>query len=393
MALDGRNVAKTTVTLTVKGKKAGPIANIKGAYAALVKSPDAIEFICENDGIKDSGIAELISVAANTDSSTIGATTYVIADEESECAESMTILVLGADTDASSRLAGLLTEYIEQAQGNIVAEWGEHSLDVMSGRTFVGADYDVIYNQRLKNKTLSELYDAVAARKKGLTKEQLAYYESLNISEDVAAQPEDVKTQADIVSVLSSSVSAKFLLIGLFAGVFCMAGIWSAGYVMSSRIRAEDPIEKLFGVAVIGVIPSDREKKHVFGFVDRWIVSIRDRNKRIFSVEEAAALVVSRVKVQSAKDGVSKLVFVGCDIGKNMPVIPESMAGKLKEAGVDAVVLDNVLYDPENTEKLAEMEGAVIVEKAGRTLYSELAEEIEIVKRQQIKILGCVIVE
>ena len=78
---------------------------------------------------------------------------------------------------------------------------------------------------------------------------------------------------------------------------------------------------------------------------------------------------------------------------KNVPDVPQAMADKLKSGVINASVLDNVLYDPANTEKLGEMDGAVIIEKAGRTLYSELTEEIELLKRQQIKILGCVIVE
>ena len=172
-----------------------------------------------------------------------------------------------------------------------------------------------------------------------------------------------------------------------------MAGLWSFLYVVNNRIKSEDPIEKLFKVAVIGVIPSIYENKRVFGFVDKWIISLRDRNKRVFSVDEAISLIVSRVKIQSSKDKVSKLVFVGCDLGKNVPVIPESMAEKLNSADINTSVLDNVLYDPENNEKLGKMDGAVIIEKAGKTLYSELTEEIELLKRQQIRLLGCVIVE
>ena len=172
-----------------------------------------------------------------------------------------------------------------------------------------------------------------------------------------------------------------------------MTAFWSTLYIFSNKLKVEDSIERLFNVSVVGIIPAEYEKKRIFGFVDKCIMSIRDRNKRVFSVDEAVSLVASRIKVQSTKDKVSKLVFVGCDLGKNVPVIPRTMAEKLSSEEIKASVLDNVLYDPENTEKLGEMDGAVIIEKAGKTLYSELAEEIELLKRQQIKILGCVIVE
>ena len=120
---------------------------------------------------------------------------------------------------------------------------------------------------------------------------------------------------------------------------------------------------------------------------------IRDHNKRHFSTEEAVSLAVSRAKIQGEKSGISKLALIGCGMEKNMGGIPDSMAAKLAESEIQAVVIDNVLYNSESVEQIGGMDGAVIVEKAGCTLYKEIADEIELLKRQEIKLLGCIIVE
>ncbi len=400
MALDGYNVAKTGIMLTVKGKGYDKVANIAKAYRDMAAGTGAVEYICASEGINDTGITELISVDPAPVNS-VGATSncigdvnnWVCGDDESECVIPIYIEVMGKDTDASERMADLLLEYLNQAKSDVASNMGEHSLIVLSRNTTVGIDSTVLNKQNTNYSTLSRLGDTVAAQKKALSADQLAYYKntlSNNDTDDAAEADSDVSSGP---TGIHSFISLKMIAIGLFAGVFCMAGLWVVLYVFNNRIKSEDPIENLFKIAVIGMIPAEYEKKRLFGFVDRWIISIRDRNKRIFSVDEAVSLIVSRVKVQSSKDEVSKLVFIGCDLSKNVPDVPLAMADKLKSGDINASVLDNVLYDPENTEKLGEMDGAVIIEKAGRTLYSELTEEIELLKRQQIKILGCVIVE
>ena len=52
-----------------------------------------------------------------------------------------------------------------------------------------------------------------------------------------------------------------------------------------------------------------------------------------------------------------------------------------------------MIYDAEAMEKLGGIRGAVLVEKAGSTLYTEIAQELELLKRQEIMALGGVVVE
>ena len=55
--------------------------------------------------------------------------------------------------------------------------------------------------------------------------------------------------------------------------------------------------------------------------------------------------------------------------------------------------MDNVLYNAEMMEKVDAVSGVVLVEKGGSTLYNEIANELELLKRQEITVLGGIIVE
>lgn len=407
MSLDGKNVAKTGVTLVVKGKRIECIKNIADTYRNIIVSRGAVRYICENEGIQDTGITELIITSTNTNKNNetnvkADVATYEVSDAEVDFSESIYFEVLGKDVESSERIANLIIDYLKQTHGDVSTNLGEHSLMVMSKDTTIGVDVDIINRQGVYARTLSDLYDIVDRQQKNLTEEQLALYNALEggaLNENSISNASDANDQ--IIETVTGNandasrphVDIKYSLLGMMGGVFCMACIWAALYVFSNRLKPEDPYEKLFGIGVMGMIPSENGKKRILGFIDRLIIEIRDHNKRRFSVDEALSLIVSRVKVQSAKDKISKLALIGCDMEKNVPMIPSTMAKKLEEDDVYTVVLDNVLYNPENTEKLGDIEGVVIVEKAGKTLYSELAGEIELLKRQQIKLLGLVIVE
>ena len=71
----------------------------------------------------------------------------------------------------------------------------------------------------------------------------------------------------------------------------------------------------------------------------------------------------------------------------------ESLKAALEEEQIRVTVLDNVLYDAEAMEKVDAMQGAVLVEKAGSTLYNEINDELALLKRQEILVLGGIIVE
>ncbi len=62
-------------------------------------------------------------------------------------------------------------------------------------------------------------------------------------------------------------------------------------------------------------------------------------------------------------------------------------------SGLEVTVFNNVLYDAEAMERLGGIESAVLVETTDVTLYDEIWKELELLRRQEIETLGCVVVE
>lgn len=104
-------------------------------------------------------------------------------------------------------------------------------------------------------------------------------------------------------------------------------------------------------------------------------------------------LAFAAVKIATVKNGVNNICLMGCNMSAGSDQVCESLKAALEKEQINVTLLDNVLYDAEAMEQMNVMQGAVLVEKAGSTLYNEVTSELELLKRQGITVLGGIIVE
>ena len=174
----------------------------------------------------------------------------------------------------------------------------------------------------------------------------------------------------------------------LFAFVYAM--ILAMGYIFNTKVRASDELQQIYGIPQIGLVVKEPGKKL---FMDKWIDSLRNYGKRKFTAEQSMKLAFAAIKIAAVKNGQNSICLIGCNMNAGAGKVCESLKAALEEEQIRVTVLDNVLYDAEAMEKVDTMQGAVLVEKAGSTLYNEINDELALLKRQEILVLGGIIVE
>lgn len=199
--------------------------------------------------------------------------------------------------------------------------------------------------------------------------------------------------QAMAESVPEPALSLKYVLLGMILFAFIYVFYLFLKYILSSRLRAADEVQVLYGTAQLGKIPRDTGKKKVFAVVDDLIVKLRDRNKRVFSYEEAVGLAAVAVRMSARKNDLNKVFCIGCNMQEPRLQVAQAIQADLQEADLEMTVLNNVLYNQEALEQLQDAKGAFLLEQAGETLYDEIARELELLRRQEIAVLGIVVVE
>ena len=387
MQLDPLDIAQTELVYRIRAEDESLAQRLGTVYKNIVSGVGLYDWVEQQTGIAAEYAVELISVS--TDPAIFvgnGAQNIGIGSD------SLKVTVIQKDEETCGQLAAAVSSYLEQQQKNLAKELGNHELILLSETSGKTMSTDVMSRQVDYGNQVSDLRTRIASAKAGFTADQQQYYDLLTWEEENKEATLDQKdTMAEEPPVLASpSVSKKYALLGAVLFAFVYAGILFLVYIFNSKIRISDELQSLYHIPQIGVVVKDSKKKFI---LDKWVDDLRHYGKRKFDAEQSMELAFAAVKIAAVKNKLNTICLMGCNLSAGAGSVCENLKTALEKEGINVTVLDNVLYNAESMEKVDAMAGVVLVEKAGSTLYNEIANELALLKRQDIAVLGGIIVE
>ena len=386
MQLDPLNIAQTELVYRIQAEDESLAQRLGTVYENIVDSVGLYDWVEQQTGIDAAYAAELISVNTNLE-------IFVNKDVQNVGigSDSLKVTVIQKDEETCGQLAAAVSSYIEQQQ-NLAKELGNHELVLLSETSGKTISTDVMDRQIDYGNQVSDLRAGIVSAKAEFTADQQQYYDLLTWEEETKeAEVDQEDTTTEVQPVLASpSVSKKYVLLGAVLFAFVYAGILFLAYIFNSKIRVSDELQSLYHIPQIGVVVKDSKKKFI---LDKWVDDLRHYGKRKFDAEQSMELAFAAVKIAAVKNKLNTICLMGCNLEAGAGSVCENLKTALEKEGINVTVLDNVLYNAEAMEKIEAMTGVVLVEKAGSTLYNEIANELALLKRQDIAILGCIIVE
>lgn len=384
MQIDPLRVAQTELVYQIQMKDGTADGQLGALYETLINNVGLYNWVSKQVGIDASYVGELISVE-NVSSMAVRSGIWQEVSFGTDCVK---LTIFQTNTDTCQKLAEAVKRYITDQQEELNIEQGEYDLVLVSETIGTAMNKDMLENQIECGQMIVSLQTAMARNKAEFTEEQKRYYELLtweDAEQEVQSEQltEEHYDQAPLIS-------KKYVLFGSVLFAFTYVIIVCIAYIVNPRLRISDELQKLYHIPQIGLIIN--ESSHKF-FLDRWINKVRYCGKRIFSVEQSLELAFAAVKIATVKNGLNSICLMGCNMSAGAGKVCETLKAALEKEQINVIILDNVLYDAESMGKMDAMQGAVLVEKAGSTLYSEIADELELLKRQEIKILGGIIVD
>ncbi|MCM1213712.1 MAG: hypothetical protein NC331_00430 [Lachnospiraceae bacterium] len=383
MLIDPLNAPRATLTFQVVAEDVEIAERIEQVYEDMV--PDGVgQWLAEKtqDGTSEVALSELISSQKEYEekSDTFRVTIYHISEEQ--CLQ----------------LAEKVDEYFQEQQPMLARKMGDHQIQLVAQNFSYVVDRVLLENRQKIQSNMINWRTNAAKLKDAFSAAEWEYYDYLvenKYREDLAGvQQSERETQGvAYVTVIQPSISKKYVLMGMVLFAFIYAFYFFVKYILNNRLRAVDDVVSIYGVPELGVIPVGGGGKKIFSFVDNWILKLRNWNKRSFAAEEAIGLAAVAVKMAAKKENLSEVCCIGCDLKENAVKTAEAIQSILKDADISVKVLDNVLYDQETMEQLLSAKGAFLLERVGGTLYDEISREIELLHRQEIMVLGIIVVE
>lgn len=389
MQLDPLQVAQAELVYQVHTADGTRDSQLGAMYASLLNNIGLYEWVEQQTGLEANYVGELIS-AETVSSLTIQSKTEELQQEMSLGTNCVKVTIQQADTENCTKLADAVKAYIVEQQKKLNSELGSHTIKLVSETTGIAMDRTLMDEQAKCGNNIADLQTKIANAKADFTGEQAQYYELLTWKASEQETQIEQKPGAEEISVPAPAVSKKYVLLGAILFAFVYAAVLCLVYIFNTKVRVSDELQRLYNISQIGLVVRESKRKLL---LDRWADSLRNYGKRKFSAEQSLELAFAAVKIATVKNGVNNICLMGCNMSAGADKVCESLKTALEKEKINVTVLDNVLYDAEAMEQMNAMQGAVLVEKAGSTLYNEVTSELELLKRQDITVLGGIIVE
>lgn len=384
MQMDAYNIPRKELVYKLQVEDMGQSYMLGIVYEDLVNNVSLYQWVEEQTGISATAARELIGVDAKSTEVVLNG-----AQETTFGNDSMKIVITHADEAECEKLAKAVKSYVEKQQELLAQEMGAHELVLLSESSGVIMDTGILDKQINYRNTRLNLLNGIAKAKDAFTKEQQLYYELLTQPEMEVVVEKNAEAPTTVAVPAKLSVSMKYVLIGAVLFAFVYAGILFVMYILNGKLRASDELQNLYRISQLGLIVKESKKQF---FLDKWIEALRNHGKRRFTREQSLALAATAVKISAVKNGLDSICLMGCDLKAGADIVCDNLKAALEKEQIAVMVLDNVIYDAAAMEKLEHIKGVVLVEKAGSTMYQEVAGELELVTRQGIKVLGGIVV-
>lgn len=389
MQLDPLQTVQTELVYQVQTAGDDRDAQFVALYMSLLNNVGLYDWIEQQTGITAGYVSELIATE-NVSYLTIQSKTEELEQEMSLGTNFVKIKILQSDVESCQKMEEAIKAYISEQQKKLNNELGEHTLVLLSETTGTFVDKDLMDDQIKCGNEIASLQTTIAKAKGDFTEEQKQYYEFLTWKgTEHLTQPEQ-NLAVEESSAQVPTISNKYVLLGAVLFAFLYAVILCMAYIFNTRLRSSDELQSLYCIPQIGLIVENSGKKI---FLDKWIDSLHNYGKRKFTAEQSMELAYAAVKIAAVKNGLDSICLMGCNLSAGADKVCEELKATLEKTQIGVTVLNNVLYNAEAMEKLDGVKGVVLVEKAGSTLYNEITSELDLLKRQEIPVLGGIVVE
>ena len=383
MQLNPLQTVQTELIYQVQTADGSMDGQLGALYTSLLNNVGLYDWVAQQTGIEAGYVGELISAKMVSNLT-------IMSKEMTLGTNCVKVSILQSDAETCQKLADAVKAYISEEQKQLNDELGQHAVVLVSESTGSVMNKDLMNEQIKCRNEIASLQSTIAAAKADFTEEQKQYYEFLTWEEaEHSEQPaQNVITEEE--SKPTPTISKKYVLLGAVLFAFVYAVVICMVYIFNTKLREVDELQSIYGIPQIGLVVRESGRKV---FLDKWVDSLRHYGKRKFTAEQSMELAFAAIKIAAVKNGLNNICLMGCNMRAGADKVCESLKAALEKEQISVSVLDNVLYDAEAMEKMDVMQGAVLVEKAGSTLYNEVAGELELLKRQDITVLGGIIVE
>lgn len=349
-------------------------------YLDLLATNRMYQFISnKTNGITTSDAQELIHVI-NPGS---------VAQKQEKC--SFRITAIASTKKTCNTISKAIQNYINRIHEEIVNTYGTHKITLLQNDISNISSTSLLQEQIDMRSKITHLNTETANLIETFSETQMKYYQLQTSTENISLNALKKKPETAPVSITASIKSSIWGV--LFAAMIYIFIVFFL-YIINNKLQYTDNCTTLYQIPALGHIPAVRKTKTFFNRIDHWLYDQRNKGRYSVSAKQAIPLAATAIRITAQTKGFEHIYGISCGaVSEATAKIESEIRNILETKNIDFQTATNILYDADSMNLLNNMHAAVLIEKAGSVQYEELYRELELLRQQNIDVLGLIVVE
>lgn len=325
------------------------------SYLALAQQGDMYNYIMDNLSydIDIKYLKELISTWDDTENHIIS------------------VQVVHKDSESCEELLKLIKDYFQLEKANITEKVGNHTLTQLHSSLQSYVDNELSEIQKSNRQAVADFELSLNNAESDLRNLQSPVY---------------AKTNMNLIKQV-----IKFAVLGFVLGAFLSVCAIILIIMLSDKIFSIKDFKRCYNLSILGVLQS-KQKKRIFGFIDRWLNQLEGNANLVdesVSIQSINSKINSYMKTAKIQGG--SVVITGTTDYETIELVSKKMIEEMK-GSYKLIAGGNVTYDAKTIELVDDCNAIVIIEKVGKSTFTEITKELENIINLDRKIIGVIIV-
>ena len=298
----------------------------------------------------------------------------------------MVIRIVAADKEMCETIANVIEEEIRESSKQLINSLGEFELTYIDSNYSESSDSDLMYLRREGLVQLNSIIIAMDNLKSSLSENQKAYLDELLEEENEEA---DTKNNIKESEILVDYFNIKYILVGLFAGLFISCCWFFVSYILDIHLLTIQELETDFGMHILDTFTVELKQNKKRCIIDCWINRLFHINKDVCR-ENKIKMVSTNIQSFAEKNNLEKIHITSVASSDEVENIKREIFKEIDGKELVVSVGNSIISDQKSLKQLASSDGVVLVERVKDSILKEVEKEVEICRNQGIQIIGVI---
>lgn len=295
------------------------------------------------------------------------------------------VKVISTDKESAERLADLTQKELTDRMPEIQEKYPSIVIQNLSKNVEFSVDSTLLSDQQWQMERMNNSYDILNNLTNNFDDSQKGYYAALIDSEKNGNIVQSDETEPNI-----QVINIRYILMGMAAGFFISFCYYACSYIFNKGLHSASEIQMDLGISVMGTMNRNKlknEKK------DPLIFRIFKGKEHQMTYEEWLEVICTKIKMTVSKNKIKSLYITSTADSEEINRLKKKLQQLTGDFDCKVTIGNSVVYDVDSLTSLSDSDGVLFLEEVNQSPYSEIVQEIEMCRKNDIFVVGAVVVE